>query len=537
MKRFDERERGLLRSLFELRYLATRQIWETWYPEKSLGACGQRLRKLRRDGFVVGARINNDRWQFAWQLGGDGIRVLRRLFDGDFEPHKPLSMVGLPHLLDTNQIYLALSCGAQAWGGGQFEWLGSHRAMLEYSTHKGPSQLHPDAIITPAATTEARVLIELDRGTEALRGDLQRATIERKIERFADTGEKVVQAHFRDTRPVRLLFVVPAGAQKRKANLLSVRDKLWHNRKLIGKERVGVVCLDEVDAIRKACGVLAVSPAALEARPPDPKRSGLSVAERALFRELFGVAAQFSERWRRLVANGEMTRSRAQARFAAIEKRLTEILGAPPIEPDHASAQYAAPAVDVAGGAGAEQKPVVLERRKPVANVVTPAELKVLEGLYREVKEGLGYHKLDERRAKLWEPARVKVRDAMKRLEQAFADEGEPQGFLADELGALELLYTCGLYVMTTLAAGSPAHDQVLAAMKPAMPIVQRLCPGKKIEAPDPAKYDAMVRKAAEEKKAAEQAERARQEAEAARLAREAEEAKNKGLGRFFKRG
>lgn len=325
MRRLHDLELEMLKTLYELRYLATEQIRQLYYPDRSPDACGQRLRRLRREGLLTSQSINNDRWMFAWRVGPEGIRRLQRMCSGDSFQYKILAQSSLPHLLDTNQVFLALAQRQTDWGQLPFKWKGSHKAVLPFSRfvksdhgtgHREQTQMHPDAIITPLAPNAPRVFLELDRGTEAIRADGQRATIERKVQIFFDFHTLSSEAgqvvdwrakHFRDARKSILLFVVPPGASKRRQHVEQawerIRQASRHDLKMqTDAFSIAVVDIEDIASIRRFCSMPTIPIAKAVEAAPQP-----TLPDAELLRELYRIASHFDMRWREYVAYSQST--------------------------------------------------------------------------------------------------------------------------------------------------------------------------------------------------------------------------------------
>src|SRR5438093_884380 len=109
--RIDVNESAMLLALWHLRYLAAEQIGKIWYPERDELGCLKRLSRLGKSGILKRVGIYHSRWPSAWTLGPEGVRRLRELYAGDFEATKPLKPQFIPHLLETNQVWVILAGG------------------------------------------------------------------------------------------------------------------------------------------------------------------------------------------------------------------------------------------------------------------------------------------------------------------------------------------------------------------------------------------------------------------------------------------
>ena len=109
MRRLSGPEVDLLHTLHALRYVTTDQIRQHCMGARSLSACQTRLSRLHKDGILERTLVPHPKWRVAWSLGANGLREVRRLGNGVYEPTKPLSVAFIPHLLATNHIYFVLA--------------------------------------------------------------------------------------------------------------------------------------------------------------------------------------------------------------------------------------------------------------------------------------------------------------------------------------------------------------------------------------------------------------------------------------------
>jgi len=265
-----QREAELLVALWNLRYLTRAQMHGLAYRDRSENAAKCRLTVLSTAGILERAETPVG-GTAAWRLGRAGRLRLAQLRDGDFPATKPVSPHLLAHLLATNAVFLALASEEWVWSRLPFEWLGSHRAGLPFADTVVPPGggvgtrrnrlLRPDALVTPRAPGAPRVFLELDRATEAITSTTERTNIRAKLEayrtflfgRTPDGRQSWYQAQFPDGRSAEVLFVVPAtrGTSRRAASIANAAAELAGLHTLT----VRVVTLDDVPAIRSACGL------------------------------------------------------------------------------------------------------------------------------------------------------------------------------------------------------------------------------------------------------------------------------------------
>jgi hypothetical protein len=244
MIELSQREAESFLVLYHLRYLTQEQLGRIWYSERSSGACDRRLRRLREKGLLNRVHIGHPKWTSAWTLTGEGIRTLRGLRDGEFHSSRPVSSMFLPHLLQTNEVFLKLSGGEWLWDRLPFRWRGSHRASFEYQDNSDGgrnARLTADAVITPRGHGP-RVLLELDRSSERIRKQDRGRTIEGKLTAYKLfltgrplSGLTVNQTWyakaFGDEKPARVIFalgkesdskILKRNLQRRAAKILEM---------------------------------------------------------------------------------------------------------------------------------------------------------------------------------------------------------------------------------------------------------------------------------------------------------------------------
>ncbi|MFC1611074.1 replication-relaxation family protein [Myxococcota bacterium] len=226
----SQREGEMLVGLWHLRYLATVQIQALWYPDRSGDACDRRLRVLQKEELIERVGIRAHGWPSAWRLRNGGLQKLREFKDGEFAGYERLTERYLPHLLETNDVFLKLEW---VWERLGFEWLGSHRSLLAFRHGGGRSRsrnrvVRSDAVVTPKADGH-RVFVELDRGTESIESRTGRTSIVGKLKAYESflngrraDGKTWYRSTFGDERGARLLFVVPQSRREsiRKASIL-----------------------------------------------------------------------------------------------------------------------------------------------------------------------------------------------------------------------------------------------------------------------------------------------------------------------------
>ncbi len=164
--RLTSRDRLLVETLAELRFMTVHQIRQACYPTLRTGSVSHRLSRLRGGGVLerAGGRAFDDRRVF-WGLGTAG-RLAAGALAGTVPPGPRSLAVGallMDHLIATNQIFCDLCTECRAGRLAAFSWVGSHHARLDL----GLTHLVPDAIIVVPAPEGGRWIycLERDRGT------------------------------------------------------------------------------------------------------------------------------------------------------------------------------------------------------------------------------------------------------------------------------------------------------------------------------------------------------------------------------------
>jgi len=164
--RLTSRDRRLVTTLAELRYLTAPQIRQACYPSLSIESASRRLTLLRRRRVIdcLGHRAFDDRRVF-WGLGPVG-RLAAGALAEDAAPRPAAVAVGallMDHLIATNQVFCDLCAECRAGRLDRFWWLGSHHTHMDL----GLARLVPDAaIVVPAPDGHPWMYcLERDRGT------------------------------------------------------------------------------------------------------------------------------------------------------------------------------------------------------------------------------------------------------------------------------------------------------------------------------------------------------------------------------------
>ncbi|HLJ60846.1 MAG TPA: replication-relaxation family protein [bacterium] len=164
--RLTSRDRQLVTTLAELRYLTAPQIREACYPSLSIASTSRRLTLLRSRRVLdcLGHRSFDDRRAF-WGLGAVGRLAAGALVE-DHAPRPAALAVGallMDHLVATNQIFCDLCAECRAGRLGRFAWLGSHHTHMDL----GLTHLVPDAAIMVSVPDGLPWMycLERDRGT------------------------------------------------------------------------------------------------------------------------------------------------------------------------------------------------------------------------------------------------------------------------------------------------------------------------------------------------------------------------------------
>jgi hypothetical protein len=234
----------MLVALWHLRYLGLDQIHEVWFQGRSAEACRRRLWSLEQASVVIRVKTLSSKWPSVFRLSSEGYALLREVRHGAFESLKnEVGLQFLPHLLETNAIFLTLAQGEWLWDRLPFTWNGSHHAGLSFSAASNSTDfskpawrsrvLRADAVITPKGPGD-RVFLELDRATESIDSKTGRTSITRKLEAYQaylfgrSGGRSWHHAAFGDDRRAVVLFVVPAveGASRRQRSILNAARAL-----------------------------------------------------------------------------------------------------------------------------------------------------------------------------------------------------------------------------------------------------------------------------------------------------------------------
>lgn len=164
--RLTSRDRLLVTTLAELRYLTAPQIRRVSYPSLPVESASRRLTLLRRRRVLdcLGHRAFDDRRVF-WGLGAVG-RLAAVALAEDAAPRPTAVAVGallMDHLIATNQVFCDLCAECRAGRLDRFSWHGSHHTHMDL----GLTHLVPDAaIVVPAPDGHPWMYyLERDRGT------------------------------------------------------------------------------------------------------------------------------------------------------------------------------------------------------------------------------------------------------------------------------------------------------------------------------------------------------------------------------------
>jgi hypothetical protein len=265
MPELSLKEYGLLRTLHALRYLRPSQIRRMWFRERTKAATENRLSQMVVDGLLERTVLGGER-ATVLRLGSKGIVRLSEVLLGDFQRTEPVSPVFLPHLLDTNEVFIALAGVEWEWARLPFRWRGSHRVHFRFpqlvmsadgGVHRRRRLLVPDALVTPALSGAPICFLELDRSTECVSEGPGRSSIVRKLNTYnafiaknvPGRSETAYEVVFKEQqRPPRVVFVVASNdlADRRRASIL----KAAHDN--ARDFDVRCVRLDDLSGIRQA---------------------------------------------------------------------------------------------------------------------------------------------------------------------------------------------------------------------------------------------------------------------------------------------
>ncbi len=167
MRVLNEHEIEMMKVLFHLRYLGTGQIHRQWYKDRNLENCQTRLGRLAESKLLKRVRVEHKRWPYAWKLGVEGFKVVAEQVGEQIVRYRPLTGIFLPHLIETNDVFLRLAPVDWRWNTLPFSWHGSHRMQLEFTeivrdngtgtTKECKRVIRPDAVM---ASNGLRVFLE-----------------------------------------------------------------------------------------------------------------------------------------------------------------------------------------------------------------------------------------------------------------------------------------------------------------------------------------------------------------------------------------
>ena len=185
--RLSSRDRRAIRAVYEHRALTTDQIQRLLFPTRAgLTQCQHRLKLLFHHGYLFRderpSKLSEGRKPLVYFLDTKGAAVLRETFDFegdelDWHPrHNAVSELFLNHLLETNEIRVAVAVAAEQRDAVVRQWLDEKTLkssqMKEYVTFTGPQGGRFKAAIVPDGyflleTPEwsFRFFLEVDRGT------------------------------------------------------------------------------------------------------------------------------------------------------------------------------------------------------------------------------------------------------------------------------------------------------------------------------------------------------------------------------------
>ena len=302
MSELSLKEYAFLRSLHGLRYLRSSQIRKLWFRDRTKGATEKRLSQMVGEGLIERTVLGGER-ATVLRLGPKGLVRLSEVFLGQFERTEPLSAVFLPHLLDTNAVFIVLAGVEWDWARLPFRWRGSHcvhfrfpqlvtggdggvcrrRRLLVPDALVTPSvrcevdapleprsAIAPRSIVTPASAAAPQCFLELDRSTECLSEAPARSSIVRKLltykafilQNVPGRPETAYDVVFKKhQRSPRVIFVVASNdlADRRRSSIIKAA------REHAGELDVRCVRLDDAAGVREA---FALPPAATSTPVP-----------------------------------------------------------------------------------------------------------------------------------------------------------------------------------------------------------------------------------------------------------------------------
>jgi hypothetical protein len=115
--KLNERDFELLRALCELRYLSASQIQRHWFRESGTEAARRRLWQLGREGLLKRVGVPEAKGLCGlsvYRLTSDGVATVRNRGLGSFEVCEDVQTQFLRHLVETNEVFLALA-GTTTW--------------------------------------------------------------------------------------------------------------------------------------------------------------------------------------------------------------------------------------------------------------------------------------------------------------------------------------------------------------------------------------------------------------------------------------
>ena len=157
MRVIGDREWDMLLGLWHLRYLVTDQIFRAWFPDRTMQACRTRLSRLAAEDLLKRSPSNDRSRRWAWRLGQAGHAALEAKLGRELKPYQELTPQFIPHLVETNDVFMGLNSAGWPWESLPFDWLGSHRCGLPFeqvvrhpdtgAAVRRNKLLRPDAIV------------------------------------------------------------------------------------------------------------------------------------------------------------------------------------------------------------------------------------------------------------------------------------------------------------------------------------------------------------------------------------------------------